>query len=888
MHHVFSWNHAFQSAQPAFFVGEVRIPMCKLFGADYPFESPKEMEYWEKLGAVCHFESFEKERLFEMLGSLNAPANLQGLVPVLDNTLLLLPHIERLSGLNSEEHECWIEHIEQIQSSLKGLSDQQLNDLSLLQVRARKNRGVLKSNPFFGLLLYLDGFSDRSAALNMVAWATKFMWRHGDQDSPSMRYKICLSLRTLLGEWGVSSLGSHLERLPAEKIADRLENLLDDGVEDSADRERLSLLKRYFEDQTKRRDGVTRRSGYTRGGVNYAGIRGSLREVESAPVTILVRDEKGLAEPEKTHLAVEKSENLVFVPKGDVGSDIKDAGIWKRDCGADLLKIQEHLDSKLPVRASTDPVRKHYQKTQIAAEITASAQPLPYLWSILTPWEVLIFLKELDTLAEMDAELALILLICLFRGCSVKDATKVYGKGDELLPRRVYLEVGEQSSAWWLPVHIGIKLAAGTEDCEGYGLPSVSHFRIGLPSEIHQLFSAYLTRGASELQPGGRLTKLKGSTATSNLLEKWVSQVNRRNRTRLTLLRIRRFFALRSRSVSNQDPVHGAYLQGRYELESETQIYYTRTTEEAIEASYQDFWQQIFDDIREEWSTLAEAVPDWLAAAPSIHQEVDSGTKPQGIGAKKVPKKSAVQEMVAHIEANLEQSRQILPVHRRTIEYHNQYMLYTLTYLTWASGYRAVASPLPDPRLLDRQSGLLLISDKDAEDGYCSRLVWLTEDCVRQVEYYLEHLSALTLRMAGYAPDFHAAYRCALEHWQRRPPAVGNKRWNLEAETDFTPFVYLDEKGFHPIRPRTVRKLLPRGYQLPLDSNRHYLRSYLLRRGCDSALIDTQMGHWHQGFEPWARASSLSPSHYMQSIKPHLETMLDELGFRARPSKECV
>ena len=56
---------------------------------------------------------------------------------------------------------------------------------------------------------------------------------------------------------------------------------------------------------------------------------------------------------------------------------------------------------------------------------------------------------------------------------------------------------------------------------------------------------------------------------------------------------------------------------------------------------------------------------------------------------------------------------------------------------------RAVCAPLPDPRLIDLDTGRLVISDKDTQDGRHTRIVFVPESVCRQVSAYFRHVSRL-------------------------------------------------------------------------------------------------------------------------------------------------
>lgn len=84
-----------------------------------------------------------------------------------------------------------------------------------------------------------------------------------------------------------------------------------------------------------------------------------------------------------------------------------------------------------------------------------------------------------------------------------------------------------------------------------------------------------------------------------------------------------------------------------------------------------------------------------------------------------------------------------------------------------------------------------------------------------------------------------------------------------------------------PVTPTTMAKNLIDISNLPLNLNRHYLRSELRHRGVHAELVDAWMGHWFDGQEPMGRYSTLNPTDYMSGIAPTLNRMLDDMGWTA-------
>ena len=63
-------------------------------------------------------------------------------------------------------------------------------------------------------------------------------------------------------------------------------------------------------------------------------------------------------------------------------------------------------------------------------------------------------------------------------------------------------------------------------------------------------------------------------------------------------------------------------------------------------------------------------------------------------------------------------------------------------------------------------------------------------------------------------------------------------------------------------------------YRLPMNANRHFLRTNLIADNCPVEVVDAFLGHWEIGQEPWGRFSGLSPIVYREKLEEHLIPLL--------------
>jgi hypothetical protein len=106
------------------------------------------------------------------------------------------------------------------------------------------------------------------------------------------------------------------------------------------------------------------------------------------------------------------------------------------------------------------------------------------------------------------------------------------------------------------------------------------------------------------------------------------------------------------------------------------------------------------------------------------------------------------------------------------------------------------------------------------------------------------------------------------------------RKYQLESEGPCF-FLALKSQKLCPVAIRPVElqssaeELLP----FPANTQRLFLRSELLGRGCGAEIVDAFMGHWAFGEEPWAPYSTFNYAVYFAALKPYIGPLLQELGF---------
>lgn len=239
------------------------------------------------------------------------------------------------------------------------------------------------------------------------------------------------------------------------------------------------------------------------------------------------------------------------------------------------------------------------------------------------------------------------------------------------------------------------------------------------------------------------------------------------------------------------------------------------------------------------------------------------------VGSRLRPRQESITRLVTRVQDELTTAVKAArkPTAENLLALHNSMTRYTVLMLGYCTGYRGVRNPFTTFDQFDLESGFVVISDKDYIDHYNARIVWLPEMCVTQMRYYLDHLKHFTVKLQHLSPDL---YREVQE--QR----------DFDGKPTVPPFFYLTTRtrSKRDIQPKFIMSRLHDIYSLPMNTNRHHLRSSLVELECPAEVISAFMGHWERGEEPWGKYSALSPLTYKTVLGHHLEELLKRDGWK--------
>lgn len=324
--------------------------------------------------------------------------------------------------------------------------------------------------------------------------------------------------------------------------------------------------------------------------------------------------------------------------------------------------------------------------------------------------------------------------------------------------------------------------------------------------------------------------------------------------------------------IEEGDHLRPAILFGRDDHLAEVQRYYTAYDRRALDKYFTSemfrLWDQLIDNGFEPVSDLFKrtepaAIPESL------------------VGDDRVPRIESVKALIDALRVTL----LALPTpHRRAdvIQRHNALTTYTALGLALTTGFRAVRTPIPDLTAIDQQTGFMCLQEKDRSDGAHGRIVWLPERIRTQVCDYLSHLQCLRRHLPQDWPT--ELYVPATKHRDRS--GFGGESYSLSLAHTLFFIEETDAAGCRPVEltGTTLQQHLDAvhaGYWPVANAGRHLLRSYLAAVECPATLINAHLGHWHYGEEPWGHFSAFDPLHYRRAIAPHLDRLLDVLGYKS-------
>jgi len=543
--------------------------------------------------------------------------------------------------------------------------------------------------------------------------------------------------------------------------------------------------------------------------------------------------------------------------------------------GIEIIAPRLNKDVSKQIKSSA---QRGLQKRKIKNQLAMINQRLATRWERLSLYEVSVFLTAIADLIknrERSAylpdnanygELAALLITMFWYGQRLERITSlnVYHHTPGIKDAGPgFVSVAGDNGYWWTKPAVPVrkKLPDRLQQEQAYSI--VSNYALYSGIGFEKIICAYLSNSHR-----GRSNRLffKDMWVYEKMVSGFISSVNGRNSTRLTTNRISDYLFDVISSQDDADLTTAMFIIGREHFLGRNPSYYTSISVAHLQAIYTEVCRNIRDrhfseKPRDNQKLINnELTGCWRESNQAIH-----------VGSPFRPTSHTVANLVAELKASLRRSAKAAPDVSKLMRIHNCMTRYTAYMIAFSTGFRAIRDPFLSAAEIDWDSGFAVLSDKDNEDGYNSRLIWLPPVCLQQLKFFQEHQQNALYRFNILMPDLFSA--------PDRPRRDAPGRYMFFSKED-------EKSGEYEsltLRPSLLGRNLHSLYALPFNASRHYIRSCLLERRCPIEVINAFMGHFERGEEPWGVFSGLSAIAYRNSLMDVLVPLLDQDGWEALP-----
>lgn len=510
-------------------------------------------------------------------------------------------------------------------------------------------------------------------------------------------------------------------------------------------------------------------------------------------------------------------------------------------------------------------------RKDVVRVISVRNQSLVTQWDSLSLSDYLVISSVLfDTKVSLstlnESEICIALMLLLWTGRPWKQLKKISlcfkddnyaGFNDGV----IYL-VDEKSLL--LPVCGDLPSRKLNDEVKAFAKNKEEFIKIRLPEIIHNLIDEFIS-----LKINNKI--LFSKEINLNKLRKYIKEINLTHKTKITLSNAQGFLKLYISRMNNGGMIESAILTDNISPVDINPMHYSWFSQNKLANLYSATVQPLLSLLLKNKFTKIK------------NTTFDPSQNDVGVGSSIMPDKDGVKNLVRKLKASIRDTRNI-ELADRIVTYHNQYALYTACMLSYSTGSRATKYPFWLPSDIDITTGFAVISDKDSNDYYNSRLVWLPDVCVQQLKNYNEYMNVLMNRLPVIAPDLFTK----LTEQLKNDSILRSRSSEIERQEDMIPYIFFMRDSNNRKKNswiessaeeifRRIRGQLP----LPLNVNRHYLRTRLREEGCPEEIVNAFMGHWHDGQEPFGKYSSLSPLTYRNILKKYLPKIIKLDGWES-------
>ena len=538
----------------------------------------------------------------------------------------------------------------------------------------------------------------------------------------------------------------------------------------------------------------------------------------------------------------------------------------------EIIVTRVRSDNKQP----RSPGQKAQEKRKAKTQLSMLNQRLTNRWENLSLYEISSFLTaivDVNVNKEQSVylpkgvqpiEMVALLTTLFWLGQRVEDSIKfrLYTHTHDIKDSEPgFVAIAGSPSYWWMRPATPLRVRMPDEKQLSQACHTVPYFSLCSSIGIEQILTDYIVQ---EHKNCSRYLFSKKLEVYQLMVSKFTSLVNRRHATRLYPNRISDYLFNAIEMHPGADLTTAMYIVGREQFLGRNPSYYTAITTSKLQSIYQDVCKSIRDSHFKERPRAGQVKVDNVSS-PHLNSHSDY------IGSPFCPTPTTVQGLTAALKESLAKAATSPTGIMKLLRLHNSMTRYTAFMIAYGTGFRAVRDPFLSAAEIDWKTGFAVLSDKDNEDGYNSRLIWIPPECLQQLQLFKEHQQNLLCRLAILVPNVQSR----LKSRRKRTP----KRFMFYTMPGNVQEGYLAKS----LSPKLLGQKLRDIFALPINASRHYLRSTMLERGCSVEVINAFMGHFERGEEPWGKFSGLSPITYRNALDFFLIPLMRDDGWEAMP-----
>ena len=283
---------------------------------------------------------------------------------------------------------------------------------------------------------------------------------------------------------------------------------------------------------------------------------------------------------------------------------------------------------------------------------------------------------------------------------------------------------------------------------------------------------------------------------------------------------------------------------------SQVRIFYTSPSIKLLQEAYK---KVVISTSDLAIKTVSDKIEKMDPKAVELWMPADHDQSQLNVGARNCPTLPAVKTLFQRLIADVRLARREAKVASKAslVHFHNLYTLYVLQFFAYATTCRAIKTPYLALEFIDQERGIAALTDKDDGSHHKSRMVWLPEKLVEQMQLYEAHLEVV------------------------RPHLTGK----FDMRQVQKPCFFLDDK-LRPVeaRPKVIEQYLKNYLDVKANSHRRFIRTQLLEAHCPIEVVDAVMGHWSMGEEPHGMFSSFNFGEFVPTLRQYLGGLHEQIG----------